>query len=382
LNQRMIWKRMIWLVAIVMLSGLVLAACGDDDEADPTATAEAPAGQTDPTPTAATEDDEPTEAAGEDIDFGSLEGRVNIDGSSTVFPVTQAMAEEFNIVAPNVQVPVGVSGTGGGFAKFCEDETDISNASRPISADEAALCDENGVEYIELPVAYDGLSVVVNPENDWVSCLTIDELATMWAPESEGEITNWNQINPDFPDAELVLYGPGTDSGTYDYFTDAVTGEEGASRGDFTGSEDDNVLVQGVASDVNALGFFGYSYYEENQGSLKLVAIDDGDDSNGEGCIEPSPETINNGTYQPLSRPLFVYVNAESAARPEVAGFVDFYLLEGPGLIPEIGYVPFTEEFYATIYQRYTDGRTGSVFAGGGSSQGVTIDDLLFEDER
>jgi phosphate transport system substrate-binding protein len=380
----MIWKRITWLLAIVMLSGLVLAACGDDDEDDPTAVPDAPAGQTEATTDEEDEEEaEPTEAmGGDDTDLGALEGRVNIDGSSTVFPVTQAMAEEFNLVAPNVQVPVGVSGTGGGFAKFCEGETDISNASRPISEDETELCEENDILFIEVPVAYDGLSVVVNPENDWATCLTVEELGVMWAPEAENEITNWNQIRDDFPDAELVLFGPGTDSGTYDYFTDAVTGEEGASRGDFTGSEDDNVLVQGVSSDVNALGFFGYSYYVENTDSLKLVAIDDGDDSNGEGCIEPSAETINNGTYQPLSRPLFIYVNAEAAERPEVAGFVDFYLLEGPGLIPEIGYVPFTAEFYATIYQRYTDGRTGSVFAGGGSSQGVTIDDLLFEDER
>jgi phosphate transport system substrate-binding protein len=319
----MIWKRITWLLAIVMLSGLVLAACGDDDEDDPTAVPDAPAGQTEATTDEEDEEEaEPTEAmGGDDTDLGALEGRVNIDGSSTVFPVTQAMAEEFNLVASNVQVPVGVSGTGGGFAKFCEGETDISNASRPISEDETELCEENDILFIEVPVAYDGLSVVVNPENDWATCLTVEELGVMWAPEAENEITNWNQIRDDFPDAELVLYGPGTDSGTYDYFTDAVTGEEGASRGDFTGSEDDNVLVQGVSSDVNALGFFGYSYYVENTDSLKLVAIDDGDDSNGEGCIEPSAETINNGTYQPLSRPLFIYVNAE-AAEPTGSGWL------------------------------------------------------------
>ncbi|CAN5744949.1 hypothetical protein BH20CHL1_BH20CHL1_05720 [soil metagenome] len=421
------WRRFLLFVAIMMLSVMVLAACGDDEDEEPTASAAAPTAQTGAAPTEAAGEpteamtDEPTEAAdepteamtegtpteamadvtpteaaaapteaeddgtpaaGDDTDFGSLEGRVNIDGSSTVYPVTQAMAEEFNLVAPNVQVPVGVSGTGGGCAKFCEGETDISDASRPISEDETQLCADNGIQFIEIPVAYDGLSVMVNPENDWVDCLTVDELALMWSPEAEGEITNLNQIRDDFPDAPLTLYGAGTDSGTYDYFTSVITGEEGASRGDFTGSEDDNVLVQGIASDINSLGFFGYAYYVENPDLLKLVAIDDEDDSNGEGCIEPSPETITDGTYQPLSRPLFIYINAEAAERPEVAGFVDFYLLEGPEIIPEIGYVPFTEEFYTAIYERYTSGRTGSVFEGGGATQGVTIDDLLFEDER
>ena len=390
MDKRHIWKRITWLIAIVMLSGLVLAACGDDEDEDPTATTESPAGQTDATPTAAA-DDEPTEAmdegeptesmGGDDTDLESLEGRVNIDGSSTVFPVTQAMAEEFSLVASGVQVPVGVSGTGGGFEKFCAGETDISNASRPIKAEEAEICEGAGIEYIEIPVAFDGLSVVVNPENDWATCLTVDELNTIWAPESEGEITNWNQVRDDFPDAPLNLYGAGSDSGTYDYFTDVINGEEGASRGDYTGSEDDNVLVQGIASDVNALGFFGYAYYEENQDILKLVAVDDGDDSNGEGCVEPSPETITNGTYQPLSRPIFIYVSADAAEREEVAAFINFYLNEGPSIIPEIGYVPFSEDLYDTIYERFQAGTTGSVFAGG-SSQGVTVEDLLFEDER
>lgn len=388
LYQRRNWKRLTWLIAIMMLSVVVLAACGDDEDEDPTAATDAPAGQTaadEPTEPA---EDEPTEAmteetpAGGEIDYGSLEGRVNVDGSSTVFPVTQAMAEEFSLVAPNVQVPVGVSGTGGGFELFCAGETDISDASRPISEEEAAICAEAGIEFIEIPVAYDGLSVVVNPENDWVDCLTVEQLNTIWAPESEGEISNWNQVDPSFPDAPLVLFGPGTDSGTYDYFTGVINDEEGASRGDYTGSEDDNVLVQGVSSEVNALGFFGYAYYKENQDLLKLVAIDDGDPENGEGCIEPSPETINDGTYQPLSRPLFIYVSADAAARPEVGGFVDFYLNEGPAIIPEIGYVPFSEEFYATIYERFTAGTTGSVFEGAGSTSGVTVDDLLFPDEQ
>ena len=416
LYQRMNWKRLTWLIAMMMLSVVVFAACGDDDDEEPTASTAAPTAQTGAAPTTAAQDapteaaedepteamtdeptemaeDEPTEAmtdetpstggsTGGETDYGSLEGRVNIDGSSTVFPVSQAMAEEFSLVASNVQVPVGVSGTGGGFELFCGGETDISDASRPISEEEAAICAEAGIEYIEIPVAYDGLSVVVNSENDWVTCLTVEHLNTIWAPESEGQITNWNQVDPSFPDAPLVLFGPGTDSGTYDYFTDVINDEEGASRGDYTGSEDDNVLVQGVASEVNALGFFGYAYYAENQDLLKLVAIDDGDPENGEGCIEPSPETINDGTYQPLSRPLFIYVSADAAARPEVGGFVDFYLNEGPAIIPEIGYVPFSEEFYATIYERFTSGTTGSVFEGGGSTSGVTVDNLLFPDEQ
>ena len=388
--QRGNWKRLTWLIAIMMLSVVVLAACGGDEE-DPTATTAAPAGQAGSTSTGAA-DEEPTEAAedeaptagdaGGDIDLGSLEGRVNIDGSSTVFPVTQAMAEEFSLVAPKVQVPVGVSGTGGGFEKFCAGETDISDASRPIGEEEAAACAAAGIEFIELPVAYDGLSVVVNPANDWVDCLTVEQLHTIWAPESEGQITNWNQVDPSFPDEPLVLYGPGTDSGTYDYFTSVINDEEGASRGDFTGSEDDNVLVQGVASETGALGFFGYAYYEENQDALKLVTIDDGDAENGEVCVAPSPETINEGTYQPLSRPLFIYVSTAAAERPEVAGFVDFFLNEGPAIVPEIGYVPFAEDFYTTIHERFTSGKTGSVFQAGGSTSGVTTDDLLFQDER
>lgn len=403
------------LVAIMMLGLMVLAACGDDDEDDPTATTEAAAGQADSAPTEAAnqptemateptaEADKPTEmaeepteasdeptqttddgtpAAGGDIDYESLEGRVNIDGSSTVFPVTQAMAEEFSLVAPNVQVPVGVSGTGGGFEKFCAGETDISDASRPIKPEEAEACAASGIEYVEIPVAFDGLSIVVNSENDWVTCLTVEQLNTIWAPESEGEITNWNQVDPSFPDAPLTLFGPGTDSGTYDYFTDVINGEEGASRGDYTGSEDDNVLVQGVASEVNALGFFGYAYYEENQDILKLVGVDDGDDSNGAGCVEPSPATINDGTYQPLSRPLFIYISADAAARPEVAGFVNFFLNDGPTIIPEIGYVPFAEDMYATLFERFTAGTTGSVFEASGSTSGVTVNDLLFPDEQ
>lgn len=362
------------ILVIVLLGSLVLAACGDDDDDD--------AG-TDATPTEqASGDEDEEEPTEEPMDSSELEGRVVVDGSSTVFPVTQAMAEEFSLVAPNVQVPVGVSGTGGGFEKFCAGETDISNASRPIKPEEAEVCAENGITYIELPVAFDGLSVMVNPDNDWVECLTVEELKMVWEPAAEGQITNWNQIRDEFPDMALDLYGAGSDSGTYDYFTDVINGEEGASRGDYTGSEDDNILVQGIAGSEGALGFFGYAYYIENEDLLKLVAVDDGDDSNGEGCVYPSEETINNGTYQPLSRPIFIYVRADSAERPEVQAFIDFYLNEGPNIIPEIGYVPFSVDMYDTLFARFENRTTGSVFGGAGSTQGVTIEDLLYEEEK
>ncbi|HUG16654.1 MAG TPA: PstS family phosphate ABC transporter substrate-binding protein [Thermomicrobiales bacterium] len=373
MNRIWLWKRVALIVALMMVASLVLAACGDDD--DPTATTGAAPAATNTPGSGA----EPTSTNGGEVNLGDLTGRVNIDGSSTVFPVTQAMAEEFQLAAGGVQVPVGVSGTGGGFAKFCAGETDISNASRPIGEEEAALCEENGIEYIEIPVAFDGLSVMVNPANDWAECLTVSQLATMWEPAAEGQIMSWNQIDESFPDEDLILYGPGTDSGTYDYFTGVITGEEGASRGDFTGSEDDNILVQGIAGNANAIGFFGFAYYVENQDILKLVAVDNED---GVGCVEPSAESIEDGSYQPLSRPVFIYVSTAAYERPEVNAFVDFYLSEGPNIIPEIGYIPFSVEIYSALYERFVSGRTGSVFEGGGSTEGVTVNDLLFEDER
>lgn len=307
----------------------------------------------------------------------ALSGNVKADGSSTVFPISEAIAEEFQKANPNVQVTVGTSGTGGGFEKFCNGETDISNASRPIKAKEAEACRAKGIEFIELPVAFDALSVVVNPQNDWAECLTVEELKTMWEPAAQGKITNWNQVRPDFPNAPLTLYGPGTDSGTFDYFTDAIVGEEGASRGDFTASEDDNVLVQGVSGDRNALGYFGYAYYEENRDRLKLVAIDDGDDSNGQGCIAPSEATVLDNTYQPLARPLFVYVSKQAAERPEVKSFVEFYANKAnKDLIAETGYVPMSDDIYDKVLARFQAGKTGSVFEGG-SAVGVSLKDIL-----
>ncbi len=300
-----------------------------------------------------------------------LTGNVLVDGSSTVFPISEAMAEEFMAENPNARVTVGVSGTGGGFKKFCAGETDISNASRPIKQEEIDLCAENGIEYVEVPVAFDGLSVVVSPSNDWAMCLTTDELQTMWEPAAQGTITNWNQIRDEFPDAPLGLYGAGTDSGTYDYFMEAIVG--GAeSRGDYTASEDDNVIVQGVASDPNGIGFFGFAYFEENQDSLKLVEIDGGD-----GCVAPSEATIADGSYQPLSRPEFFYVKSTSLENPTVRAFVDFQIAEeNKYLISEVGYVPLPDDINEQVAGRVEAGTTGSVFEGG-TPVGVRLKDVL-----
>jgi phosphate transport system substrate-binding protein len=266
-----------------------------------------------------------------------MTGSIAVDGSSTVFPITQALAEEFGAAEPGVRVSVGTSGTGGGFEKFCAGETAISDASRPIDPEEEApRCAENGVEYVELQVAIDGLSVVVNPANDFASCLSVEDLAAIWEPESQ--VDNWREIRQGFPDQPLTLYGPGTDSGTFDYFTDEIVGDEGASRSDYTASEDDNVLVQGVAGDPNALGYFGYAYFEQNQDKLKVLAVD-----GGSGCVAPNRDTIESGDYSPLSRPLFIYVSKEAAARPEVAAFVDFYLRTVNELVSEVGYIPVPE---------------------------------------
>ena len=270
----------------------------------------------------------------------ALNGTIEIDGSSTVFPITEAVAEEFhNRVAPNVRVNVGVSGSGGGFKRFTVGETDISDASRPIKENEAAVAEENGIEYLEFLVGVDGLSVLVSPKNDFVECLTVQQLHEIWKPESA--VQKWNDLNPAWPDKTVNLYGPGTDSGTFDYFTEEVNGESGVSRADYTASEDDNVLVQGIRGDRNALGYFGYSYYAENRDKLKLVAVD-----SGNGCVVPSVEAIADSTYSPLSRPLFIYVNKNSLERPEVKAFVEFYMENGAELTAEVGYVPLSAEEY------------------------------------
>ncbi len=298
---------------------------------------------------------------------------VKIDGSSTVFPVTEAVAEDFQKAKKQqVKVTVGISGTGGGFKKFCRGETDISNASRPILKAEMADCAKLGVEYIELPVAFDALTVVINPKNTFIKQLTVAEMKKMWEPGAQGKVTRWNQINPQWPDAPMKLFGPGADSGTFDYFTEAVVGKSKSSRGDFTASEDDNVLVQGVSRDVNGLGYFGYAYYIENKDKLKAVPI-----VNEKGqAVEPSMEAVLKGSYSPLARPIIIYVNAKSLAKPEVKEFVEYYMKEGAKLAKEVKYVPLPDIAYTTGWQHVVKGKKGTVF-GGVAEVGVTIEELL-----
>ncbi len=284
-----------------------------------------------------------------------LQGEIIIDGSSTVFPLSEAVAEEFRNQYPNVKVSVGESGTGGGFKKFSRVETDINDASRPIKNEEIEACKANGVDFLELEVAYDGIVVVVNPKNTWVKELKVSELKQIWSPEAQGKITRWNQIRPEWPNKELHLYGPGTASGTYDYFTEAVVGKAKSSRGDYTASEDDNVLVQGVASDEGALGYFGMAYYENNKDKLKIVPIDNEDPSNGDSPIYPSLETVQNKTYSPLSRPLFIYINSKSLERPEVQAFVEFYIDNCIRLAPEVGYVSLDSTSYVKAKNAWND---------------------------
>jgi phosphate transport system substrate-binding protein len=301
-------------------------------------------------------------------------GDVLIDGSSTVFPISEAMAEEFMKANQGTKVTVGVSGTGGGFKKFCAGETDIANASRPIKESEMELCKAKGIEYIEVAVAFDGLSVVTNKENNWVTCLKPDDLKTMWQVEAEGKIMKWNQVRPDFPDQALSLFGPGTDSGTYDYFTDAINDKEGESRGDFTASEDDNVIVQGVESDKGSLGFFGFAYYEENKDQLKIVEIE-----NSEGkCVIPTHETIADASYNPLSRPLFFYVNKKALEeKPQVKAFTEYNLDNAnKHFIDEVGYVSLPDDIRAKVQTRVDNKTVGSIF-GGKSSVGVKLSEAL-----
>jgi phosphate transport system substrate-binding protein len=347
--------RLVGMVSLVAVLGL--AACaggGTEDTATDTGT-----------------DTQDTASAPADGGDEELSGDVLVDGSSTVFPISEAMAEEFMAANPGVRVTVGVSGTGGGFQKFCNGETDVSNASRPIKEEEIALCAENGIEYVEMPVAFDGLSVVVSNENDWAQCLTVDELKMIWEPAAEGVITNWNQVRPEFPDRPLSLYGAGTDSGTFDYFTENIVGEESASRGDYTASEDDNVIVQGVISDANSLGYFGYAYYIENEGEMKLLEVD-----NGEGCVAPDPETIADGSYVPLSRPEFFYVKVDSLDNPAVKAFTEFQISQDNAyLVSEVGYVPVIPAIAELTAQRLADVKTGSVYEG--AEPGAKLRELM-----
>jgi phosphate transport system substrate-binding protein len=271
-------------------------------------------------------------------------GTVTVDGSSTVAPLSEAAADLFRSEQSDVNVTVATSGTGGGFAKFCAGETDLQDASRPIEDDEIAACEAAGIDYTEIIIANDGLSVVVNPENDWAECLTTEQLATMWGPDAEGTITNWNQIDPSFPDQELSLFGAGTDSGTFDYFTDAINGEEGAIRTDYSPSEDDNITVQGVSGDTGAVGFFGLSYVEQNSDSVKAVAVD-----NGSGCVSPTAETVQDGTYAPLGRGLYVYVaNASYTDKPQVKSFVDYYVENASQVAEDALFIGLTDEQLTT----------------------------------
>jgi phosphate transport system substrate-binding protein len=298
---------------------------------------------------------------------------IKIDGSSTVFPITEAVAEEFQKAKKGaVRVTVGISGTGGGFKKFCRGETDISNASRPITKSEMADCQKAGVTYLEMPVAYDALSVVVNPKNTWLKDISIEDLKKIWEPAAQGKITRWNQVNPAWPDRPMKLFGAGADSGTFDYFTEAVTGKSKSSRGDFTASEDDNVLVQGVSRDVDSLGFFGFSYYSENKDKLKALPIS----WKGGKTVPPSMDTVVNGTYQPLSRPIFIYVKADSAKRAEVREFIDFFNKNSAKLVSEVKYVPLPAAAYTDNQATLAKMKTGTKF-GGENLVGVTIEQLM-----
>jgi phosphate transport system substrate-binding protein len=302
-------------LGLVALLALAVAACGDDEK-------DTSGGNSSPTSAAP-----------------KLSGNINGDGSSTVFPITEAVAEEFKKIQPNVNVTVGISGTGGGFKKFCNGETDFSDASRPIKDDEKQACAAKAIEYTEFQIGFDGLSVITNTSNDFVDCLTVAELKAIWSPDSK--VNNWKDVRPGFPDKALKLYGPGTDSGTFDYFTEVINGTAKASRSDYAASEDDNVLVQGIEGDNGGLGYFGFAYYEENADKLKLLGVD-----SGTGCVEPARDTILDKTYKPLSRPLFVYVKKTALARPEVKEFVRYFLTDGRPLIDEVGYVQSPDDVY------------------------------------
>jgi phosphate transport system substrate-binding protein len=305
---------------------------------------------------------------------------VKVDGSSTVYPVTEAVAEDFQKSERGAtRVTVGISGTGGGFKKFCRGEIDVSNASRPILRSEMEECTKAGIEYFELPVAFDALTVVVNPKNAFLDKgITVEQLKRIWEPAAQGKVTKWNQVDPSWPNADIKLFGAGSDSGTFDYFTEAIVGKAKSSRGDYTASEDDNVLVQGVQRDVNAIGYFGYAYYAENQAKLKAVPIIE---KAGRSGVRPSMETVLDGTYQPLARPIFIYVSVRSFARPEVKKFVDYYLANGAKLAKEVKYVPLPDKAYAMNREHLAKGKKGTVF-GGVAEVGVRIEDLLSREAR
>ncbi|MGZ3749282.1 MAG: PstS family phosphate ABC transporter substrate-binding protein [Pseudobdellovibrionaceae bacterium] len=308
---------------------------------------------------------------------------IKVDGSSTVFPITEAMAEEFQAAQKNkVRVTVGISGTGGGFKKFCRGETDIQDASRPIQSSELATCKQAGIRFLELPIAYDATVVVVNPKNDWLKEAKVEDLKKMWEPEAQAKVTKWKQINPAWPNENLKLFGAGSDSGTFDYFTEAIVGKARSSRGDYTASEDDNTLVTGVANDKYALGYVPLAYYMENKTKLKAVAIIGGDKSPAKNkAVLPSKETVENGTYFPLSRPIFIYVNEASLKKPEVQEFAKFYLKNADRIVPQVKYVVLPKKAYEVGLEHLDKKKLGSVFAGH-SEVGIRIDELMKKESK
>jgi phosphate transport system substrate-binding protein len=299
---------------------------------------------------------------------GNVSGKISIEGSSTVLPITQAAAEAFSQENPDVKISVGGAGTGDGFEAFCAGETQISDASRPIEPEEQQACADKGIKYIEIPIAYDGISVVVNKQNNFATDITLEELKTLWEPEAEGKITRWSQVNPEWPDQKITLYGPGTESGTFDFFTEKVVGEEGASRSDYQASEDDNVLVQGVAGDPNSLGYFGFSYYETNQDKLKVLTVDG---------VEPNTQTIRSGEY-PLSRPLFIYVSTQAIKENKaVEPFVDFYLDHLDQFVEQAQYVTLPKSLEEEAYKQWEDRTTGTVYTPEGEPKGGDLETAL-----
>ncbi len=313
------------------------------------------------------------------LGIANAQSTINTDGSSTVYPITKAVADKFQIAKKNaVNVTVNISGSGGGFNKFCRGEIDIVNASRPILKSEMKDCKNSRIQYVEIPIAFDALTVAVNPGNNWGATMTIAELKKIWEPAAQGTITRWKQVNPTWPDEPIKLYGADSDSGTYDYFTKAIVGKAKSSRSDFTESEDDNVLVNGVASDKNALGFFGFAYYIENENKVTAVAINNG---KGQGAIAPSVETVENGKYQPLSRPIFIYVNVKAIEKPEVKEFVEFYLKNALLLVKEASFFPLPPRAYTTMLEHFNKKRIGSVFSGI-PAVGLTINELIRREDR
>jgi phosphate transport system substrate-binding protein len=304
--------------------------------------------------------------------FSESTSLIKVDGSSTVYPLTEAVAEEFQKAhRGKIRVTVGIAGSGGGFKKFCRGEIDIADASRPILKEEMALCQKNGIAYYELPVAFDALTVAVSPKNTWVTSMTVEELKKIWEPAAQGKVTKWNQVRSDWPDAQLALFGAGSDSGTFDYFTDAIVGKPKSSRGDYTASEDDNVLVQGIENNKHALGYIPFAYYAAQMKKLKAVAV-----AAKGGPVLPSAENVVNGSYQPLSRPLFIYVNANAAKRSEVRDFVEYYLTEGPKLIAEVHYIPLPDPAYGMARERFARGVVGTGF-GGEPEVGLSVEEIM-----